>query len=232
MARKRPPGPGWWLASDGRWYPPASNPALPPPPSASPLPPPPRPPIISGPSLGGSPETSAPMGSAHGGSGTMPPLGQLESEQNSAKPPLHKQPWVWVLLAIVGALFVASLAGGSQDDSNQARPLDQPQSGIEQWSAANQGFGSEFVDLSATFNAAGNAASRGDMSALRNGCREFGAWAQRVGNAYDPPLAGWDGFLRDLRAASSSCLAGDYETAGRKIDSVNDRIDVFSAQLP
>ncbi len=24
-------GPGWWMASDGKWYPPASNPAPPPP---------------------------------------------------------------------------------------------------------------------------------------------------------------------------------------------------------
>jgi len=27
------PGPGWWKASDGRWYPPQSSPAAPPPPS-------------------------------------------------------------------------------------------------------------------------------------------------------------------------------------------------------
>jgi hypothetical protein len=26
-----PPGPGWWMASDGRWYPPESHPAAPPP---------------------------------------------------------------------------------------------------------------------------------------------------------------------------------------------------------
>lgn len=26
-------GPGWWLASDGRWYPPESRPAPPPPPA-------------------------------------------------------------------------------------------------------------------------------------------------------------------------------------------------------
>jgi hypothetical protein len=28
------PGPGWWLASDGRWYPPQASPHYPPPPTA------------------------------------------------------------------------------------------------------------------------------------------------------------------------------------------------------
>ena len=28
-------GPGWWLASDGKWYPPEQHPAPPPPPQAS-----------------------------------------------------------------------------------------------------------------------------------------------------------------------------------------------------
>ena len=36
-----PPGPGWWLASDGRWYPPQSAPA--PPPAPAPGPPVPGP---------------------------------------------------------------------------------------------------------------------------------------------------------------------------------------------
>ena len=30
-------GPGWWLASDGKWYPPESVPAPPPPPLPTPL---------------------------------------------------------------------------------------------------------------------------------------------------------------------------------------------------
>lgn len=30
-------GPGWWMASDGRWYPPESRPALPPPPPPPPV---------------------------------------------------------------------------------------------------------------------------------------------------------------------------------------------------
>src|SRR5579872_6222317 len=39
-------GPGWWQASDGRWYPPEQHPnyAPPPPPPASPPPSPPAPP--------------------------------------------------------------------------------------------------------------------------------------------------------------------------------------------
>jgi uncharacterized RDD family membrane protein YckC len=39
-------GPGWWQASDGRWYPPEQHPsyAPPPPPPTSPPPPPPGPP--------------------------------------------------------------------------------------------------------------------------------------------------------------------------------------------
>ncbi len=32
------PGPGWWLASDGRWYPPEARPGPPPPPPFSPQP--------------------------------------------------------------------------------------------------------------------------------------------------------------------------------------------------
>lgn len=31
-----PPGPGWWLASDGNWYPPSSSPGYPPPPPPAP----------------------------------------------------------------------------------------------------------------------------------------------------------------------------------------------------
>lgn len=40
-------GPGWWLASDGRWYPPESHP------NASPPPPPPAPPILRKPAVVG-----------------------------------------------------------------------------------------------------------------------------------------------------------------------------------
>jgi hypothetical protein len=41
--RSTPPGPGWWLASDGRWYPPESAPqAQQPPPQQPPWQPPPQ----------------------------------------------------------------------------------------------------------------------------------------------------------------------------------------------
>ncbi len=42
-------GEGWWLASDGKWYPPTSTPApdLPPPPDAAPVAPPVAPPVAA-----------------------------------------------------------------------------------------------------------------------------------------------------------------------------------------
>ncbi len=49
-------GPGWWMASDGRWYPPEANPSRPPPP------PPPMPPPPAGPMMYAPPEVGTAAG--------------------------------------------------------------------------------------------------------------------------------------------------------------------------
>lgn len=67
-------GEGWWLASDGKWYPPESRPAWPPP-QASPWAPP-----------GTSPPTGEAAPSAEPGSGTTNPPGSWQQPAGSQQP--------------------------------------------------------------------------------------------------------------------------------------------------
>lgn len=96
-----PQGPGWWIASDGKWYPPEQRPAAPPPP----------PPV-------------APAA----GAGTPPPFGAMGPVQPpgyaSTIPPKKSgtnMALIWGLVAC-GALFViivaiGAMVGGRDDES-------------------------------------------------------------------------------------------------------------------
>lgn len=89
-----PQGPGWWQASDGRWYPPAATPAPPPSSSGTPAPPPagtPAPPSLAKgtPAPGADPTQAFPPAGGYAPSpGTpAPPLGTPAPPAGGYGPP-------------------------------------------------------------------------------------------------------------------------------------------------
>jgi hypothetical protein len=69
-------GPGWWQASDGRWYPPEQKPGVPPPRTPPAQQPAPTPPTMAGPGPSGMP-AAAPLGAGGGQGGDGGFFGRL-----------------------------------------------------------------------------------------------------------------------------------------------------------
>lgn len=115
-------GPGWWVASDGKWYAPELHPDA----VAAPAPPPPRPAPPTGPSTTGA-AYSAPSGS--------PPPGGAFAGPTPAPTASGRRVWPWLLavgiIAIIGVV-AASIAisgddtasGGGDTTGSFCRDLD------------------------------------------------------------------------------------------------------------
>jgi hypothetical protein len=110
-------GPGWWLASDGRWYPPEQAPGVMPPP----------PPQFQA-YQGGAPTLTAPTIPAYR---PVPPAqfahpGAYHAP-TSAAPRRKKRRWPWVVLALVAAMIVAgAIAGSAVEEADPAPATDAP----------------------------------------------------------------------------------------------------------
>jgi hypothetical protein len=90
-------GEGWWLASDGKWYPPESAPAVSPPPPT--------------PGQTGEPASAVTQ------DGTLPPT--------PTSPPFWKRPWVVLIALLVLLLAIAAILGGGDDDGDdQAQTVE------------------------------------------------------------------------------------------------------------
>lgn len=97
-------GPGWWLASDGRWYPPEQHPEW-----VAPAPPTPAAPPPAGDALGGY-RFEAPPGAEQS---------ELEPTQGrrwSTWSPRSRRVAAGVALAVVAALIIGGLVIGRDDD--------------------------------------------------------------------------------------------------------------------
>lgn len=100
------PGPGWWLASDGRWYPPEQAPAPPPP---------------TWPSPSAAPAEQQPAWSAPPPAVPPPPT---PKRSTGAKVVIALVVLVGVLLLLGGV--VAVLGGDSDDDEPASTPVESP----------------------------------------------------------------------------------------------------------
>ncbi len=114
------PGPGWWLASDGRWYPPESYPRqLPPPPTASSAPPGGPPPMPVTPPAMHQPVppgyAAFPYAQAHPVVGVHGVSGGLGGTI---------QGFFWALAAVAAVAAVLSLAALSAFNSYWDTPID------------------------------------------------------------------------------------------------------------
>ena len=110
-------GPGWWLASDGKWYPPETAPPLPPPP--------PPPPSASEATASrqnaaeGVPEAPPPTTGVAPtfvpGAAPPPPGGEGPTRTIAAKKPLVRRPMFWGVAAavVVVIIVIAAVAGGN-----------------------------------------------------------------------------------------------------------------------
>lgn len=94
----------WWLASDGRWYPPTSVPSPPPPPLP---PPPPTPPDYGAPPYGVPPQ---PLPGAYGQYQPSPTSAPMPVHPSSVPPALSA--WLQTLLWLAGALAAVGSALG------------------------------------------------------------------------------------------------------------------------
>lgn len=102
-----PAGPGWWQASDGRWYPPESHP------SARPAPPPPPPaaPTAFPPAAGYPPGGGSPPGGGYPPGGSYPPGGAYPTP--GAYPPGPPKKSRKGLLVAFLVLVVAAMLGAA-----------------------------------------------------------------------------------------------------------------------
>jgi hypothetical protein len=106
-------GPGWWMASDGRWYSPEQAPgAVPPPPpqfhqSAGGAP------TLAAPRMVQQPMVTAPY--AHPGAYQPPPGYALTRKK--------KRRWPWIVLAVVvGLIVLSAVAGSTEEDATPSAP--------------------------------------------------------------------------------------------------------------
>lgn len=120
-------GEGWWLASDGRWYPPEQRVEVPPPPPApTPAPravrvPPPLQPSDSPARPGWNP--TQPPAPAWGPPATLTPLptqpggarGPLAAQSGGTRAPWWQRRWVLVTGCLVAVFVALSATAGSQD---------------------------------------------------------------------------------------------------------------------
>lgn len=116
-------GDGWWIASDGKWYPPEATPGpvTPPPPTPTPPPTPPAPtptvPTPTVPTPTAPPVTAAPSPAAP--APTAPPTVPTAPVEPSK--PVWKRAWFIILLILVVVAIVAVVAsGGDSDEPNDS----------------------------------------------------------------------------------------------------------------
>ena len=140
-------GPGWWLASDGRWYAPETHPNYvappppPPPPPPSPSPPTSMPPTAAAQPISEVPTTSVPLASGKPTS-SMPTVPATESGEPTAayspyggspqpgepekagpKAPIYKKWWAWVIAAVVLIVIIAISANSSKKNTNTSATI-------------------------------------------------------------------------------------------------------------
>ncbi len=112
----QPEGEGWWLASDGKWYPPPQ----PPPVSSAPPSGAYQPPTGTQPAAGGYPPPitqpgAQPPGSYVGTAGYRPPV--------APKKPVTSKWWFWVLIGVAALILIGAIVGavsGSNDKNKEA----------------------------------------------------------------------------------------------------------------
>lgn len=117
------PGPGWWQASDGNWYPPESAPGATPPPTP---PTPPAGPPPPGAMAGGTPPPGGPTPPPPG-FGAPPPSGSSSSGSSGAVKVLL------IVAGVIGALVVLSLVsilaitflGGDEPDRDETGAIEE-----------------------------------------------------------------------------------------------------------
>lgn len=124
-------GPGWWQASDGKWYPPESHPQYVAPAPQAPAPEPrAAPPVDAPPAFDYAPPTGPPTSGPPAAATAPQPAGPAP-DGGSKKPPW----WIAVaavagIAAIVGAIFV--FTGGDDDDTSASiGDLDTPTPTVE-----------------------------------------------------------------------------------------------------
>jgi hypothetical protein len=103
-------GPGWWLASDGMWYPPETAP---------PPPPPPPPPTQDLTSRQSGPWTRRPFQRARARHGPAPE--SVEPPPLLPPPPggkpLIKRWWIWTTVVVVAVVVIGGIAWASQKNT-------------------------------------------------------------------------------------------------------------------
>jgi hypothetical protein len=103
-------GPGWWLASDGMWYPPETAP---------PPPPPPPPPVQDLTSRQPSPWTRRPFQRARAQHGRTP--GADEPPPPAAPPPgekpLVKRWWFWTTVGVVAVVIIGGIVWAGEKNN-------------------------------------------------------------------------------------------------------------------
>lgn len=123
-------GPGWWQASDGRWYPPEAHPNY-----MSPTPPPPPPPLPAQPDATATPDgpptvedpSTRPWSSAGPGwpsdsSPGAPVVGDVSAEDR-AKSPVWRRWWFVGIVAVVLIVGIVTAVGLGSDDASTKEDL-------------------------------------------------------------------------------------------------------------
>jgi hypothetical protein len=105
-------GPGWWMASDGRWYSPEQAPGAVPPP----------PPQFHQ-SAGGAPTLAAPRMVQQPAPTPYAYPGTFQVPAGYALTRKKKRRWPWIVLAVVVALIIAgALAGSAEEEATTSAP--------------------------------------------------------------------------------------------------------------
>jgi hypothetical protein len=101
-------GPGWWLASDGKWYPPEATPAAATPPPTDPPPAAAAPPPKAAPPPAAPPPAAPPPTVAAAAPAAAPAPAKKSGGSGCAKAIIA----FVIVLAVIGILFVAALVAG------------------------------------------------------------------------------------------------------------------------
>ncbi len=119
------PGPGWWLASDGQWYPPQAPADVAPTPAPTSIP--------SSPSAATAPVVDAAAGTTAGGSPAAPPpappaAGKAKPKRNLVKPLVIVGSVIVVVFVLVAAVVVVQRFRGRLPDNAIPIGVDEPPS--------------------------------------------------------------------------------------------------------
>ena len=109
-------GPGWWLASDGRWYPPEQAPAA--------MPAPPQQQFAA--PQAAAPTLTAPRTAAYAPTAPAyphPQAGQYQMPPGYGRAPKKRRRWPWVVLGVVVLLVAAvAIAGTAEEEAPTSAP--------------------------------------------------------------------------------------------------------------